>query len=61
MKLQLLVELDYNDKLMHNGDENQEAKDWFFSDILGCELVLHSNELGDEVGSILVLKIIDGM
>lgn len=56
MKLEMLVELKYNAKTMHGKDK--EAIDWFFNDILKKDkLILHSNEIGDEVGIIKVLKI----
>ena len=59
-KLKLEVELTYDAKLMHGGDDDKEAKDWFFKRILGgrkIDLILHSNEIGDEIGTIKVLKI----
>ena len=48
---------------MHEDDS--DGIEWFYRDVLGkvCEdgspnLILHSNELGDEVGVINVLKIL---
>ena len=50
------VELKYEPNLMYAKDK--ESKDWFFNDILGKDkLILHSNEIGDEIGTIKVLKI----
>ena len=60
-KIKLLVELKYDDKMMYGGDKDKEAKDWFLKDILGskrkADLILHSNEIGDEIGEIKVLEI----
>ena len=57
----MLVELTYNAESMHSGEKDKDAKDWFFKDILGIkrkhDLVLHSNEIGDEIVIIKVLKI----
>ena len=51
------IELIYDDKLMHGGD--REAEEWFFTDILRNDrLILHSNEIGDEIGDVKVIKII---
>lgn len=54
-KLQLVIELEYDDKLMHGDDE--EAKDWFIKDVLYNDgtLILHSNEIGDQVGFVKVI------
>lgn len=62
MKLKLLIELEYDEKFMHNGNKDKEAKEWFYDDILKIkkkhDLFLHSNEIGCEVGTIKVLEII---
>ena len=58
------VELTYDDYIMH--ENNSDEIIWFYKDILEkkvCEdgspnLILHSNEIGDEVGLIKVLKIL---
>ena len=59
-KLMLEVELEYNDETMHGNDEDSIA--WFWNEVLlypGGDggLVLHSNLIGDEVGTIKVLKV----
>jgi hypothetical protein len=62
--IRLEVELTYEDDIMHENDLDEI--EWFYKDILGkkvCEdgspnLILHSNEIGDEVGLINVLKIL---
>ncbi len=51
------IELEYDDVVMHNG-ENNEDKAWFFEEILAKDrLILHSNEIGDEIGIVKVLQI----
>lgn len=56
-KIKMEIELKYDDTIMHGNDE--EAIKWFFEDILYRDrLILHSNEIGDEVGEVKVLKIL---
>ena len=58
MKINLLVELDYDADTMHGTD--LEAIQWFREVVLNGtkgELILHSNEIGDEVGTINVLRV----
>ena len=58
MKLILKIELDYDDNIMHNGDFDLEAKEWFFNNILlSEEMILHCNEIGDSIGTVKVLQI----
>jgi hypothetical protein len=60
MKIQLLIELDYDDGIIHGDDP--EAVSWFYNDVLkGTDelLILHSNLLGDELGLVKVLEITD--
>lgn len=58
-KIKMIVELNYDAKLMHGDDK--ESIDWFYKDILGSkrknDLILHSNKIGDEIGTIKVVKI----
>lgn len=56
-KLILTVTLDYDAELMHGNDP--VSLEWFMRDVLGAEegLFLHSNEVGDEVGKILVIDV----
>jgi len=61
-KLKMLVELDYDADTMHGTDGDSVR--WFAENVLGNttedgRLVLHSNEIGDEVGTVLVLWISD--
>lgn len=56
-KVLMTVELDYDADIMHGSDEI--AITWFFEEILSeekGELLLHSNEIGDTVGSIRVIN-----
>ena len=58
--LRLLVELTYDDEIMHGNDPF--AIESFFDDVLRNnekdeQLILHSNYIGDEVGEIKVLEI----
>jgi hypothetical protein len=58
--IEMLITLTYDDETMHNGDGDIEAKNWFFDDILvesKERLILHSNEIGDEIGDVKVLKV----
>jgi hypothetical protein len=57
--IRLEIELTYDDDLMHCGDEDQEAKEWFYNSLMFPQdlLILHSNEIGDEIGEVKVLSI----
>ena len=58
-KIKMIIELNYDAKLMHGDDK--ESIDWFYKNILGSkrknDLSIHSNEIGDEIGTIKVVKI----
>ena len=55
--LKMVVELTYDDEIMHGKDP--EAIEWFTTEVLGDEeLILHSNELGDSVGFIKMVEIL---
>ena len=56
-KLTLLIELEYDEGIMH-GDDLQAVR-WFREDVLGGGmLTLHDNgELGDDVGTVRVLEV----
>ena len=59
-KIKMIIELEYDDEMMHGTD--QDAIDWFNSDILiGNKglLLLHSNEIGDHVGKVRGIEILD--
>lgn len=51
--LTLRIELDIDDKVFPFDDE----REWFRDEILGGELVLHSNVIGDAVGPVRVLNV----
>ena len=57
IKIKLEIELEYDDEMMHSGEQDPVAKDWFFEDVLKNDLILHSNEIGDEVGKVTSVKI----
>jgi hypothetical protein len=53
-KLKIEIELIYDDIFHYNDEE----KKWFFNEILKKDkLILHSNEIGDEIGQVKVIKI----
>jgi len=56
-KLRLEIELDYDMDLMHADDADGHA--WFMSILKDPELYLHSNEIGDEIGHVTVVKVIN--
>jgi hypothetical protein len=55
----LEIELTYDDDVMHCGEVDQEAKAWFYQTLLFPQdrLILHSNDIGDEVGEVKVKSI----
>lgn len=56
LKIEALIT--YDDKLMHSGKSDPEARDWFFEEVMhGNDLILHSNEIGDTVGKVKVLAV----
>ena len=60
-KLILEIELEYDENIMHGQDPCSIA--WFNREVIGvqkdCGLILHSNEIGDEVGKVTVLSVKD--
>lgn len=61
-KLRMLIELEYDPQTMHSGDADKESKRWFMENVLlnkteEGRLILHSNELGDELGTVNVLEV----
>lgn len=53
----MTIELEYDAAIAHGDD--QESIDWFYSEILSEEkgmLILHSNEIGDAIGTVRVLS-----
>ena len=53
MKLRFEIELDYDAEVMH-GDDPTEIE-WFMTLLMTEELILHSNEIGDAVGTVRIL------
>lgn len=61
-KIKLLVEVDYDADGMHGGEYDKPAKCWFMENVLlnkteAGRLILHSNEIGDEIGTVHVLEV----
>jgi hypothetical protein len=58
--IKLTIELTYNNKIMHGNDK--ESIEWFYNYILKSrrknDLILHSNEIGDEIGTVKVIDLI---
>ena len=57
--LRMIVDLTYDDVGMHGGNHDHYAREWFRKEILGGKggLILHSNEIGDAIGTIMVREI----
>ena len=54
--IRLLIDLTYDDEIMHSDEDAAIA--WFHDNVLKGELLLHSNEIGDEVGEVRVLEVV---
>jgi hypothetical protein len=56
-KIVIEAELEFDASLMYGDDV--EGRRWFFEDILGDKsgLILHSNEIGDEIGVLRILRV----
>lgn len=60
MKIKMIVTLDYEPEIMH-GDDN-DAENWFLHDVLLStrgDLELWSKEIGDSVGKIEVVEVLE--
>ena len=55
-KIKFEAVLTYDNKIMHGNDK--ESRDCFFNEILKDKLILHSNEIGDEIGTVKITRII---
>lgn len=53
--IKLQIELTYDDTIIHGND--LEAIRWFKEEVLGDDLILHSNLIGDEIGAVKVIVI----
>ena len=57
-KVKMVIELEYDDTIIHH--DNKEGIDWFYGEILHetkGELLLHSNNIGDTLGSVRVISV----
>lgn len=56
-QLTMTVVLEFDDEMMCDWNEEVE-REWFFDNVLDPKtLILHSNEIGDEVGRIVSIDI----
>jgi len=55
MRIQMIIEFDLPDI---ESPRDEDEKEWFWNDLLKNELLLHSNYIGDTLGSDF-LKVID--
>ena len=55
-KIKFEAILTYDNNIMHGKDK--VAIDWFYNVILKDTLILHSNEIGDEIGTVKIKRII---
>lgn len=60
-KLRLEIELEYDADMMYGNDSKWTGWTWFIEKVLGAPegLTLVSDEIGDEVGIVKVLRFID--
>jgi hypothetical protein len=58
-KVRMLVELEYDAEIMHSGEADKAAKKWFMENVLldKTGLLLHSNEIGDTLGTVRVIEV----
>ena len=59
--LKLVIELTYDPFLWHGDENDTEARDWFFKEVLSDkhDLLLHSNGVGDTIGTVKIIDIED--
>ncbi|MBU6429695.1 MAG: hypothetical protein KGR26_11830 [Cyanobacteria bacterium REEB65] len=58
-RLRLLIDFTYDDEMMHGGDGDPVAREWFMQLLLTRELILHENdEIGDDLGEVRVVEIL---
>ena len=57
-KLKIEAVFSYDVEAMHFGDKAPDDKAWFLGEILLKDtLIVHSNEIGDEIGMLKIIKI----
>lgn len=50
------VKLTYDDEIMHSGEGDLDAKNWFYHTVLSGELeLLEKSEVGDTIGKVEVV------
>ena len=49
-KMEIHAILEYDASVMHGDFDDEEAYEWFRDLMMTEDLILHSNEIGDEVG-----------
>jgi len=54
-RIKIIAELTYDEDLWY---KNKEEKDWFFNEVLNEDLILHSNDVGDAIGTIKIKEIL---
>lgn len=60
MKLKMVIELNYNSDLWHQNAEEYDAfKDFVLNPDKAEDLILFSNFVGDEVGFVEVIEVLD--
>lgn len=63
-KLRMIVELEYDADIMYS---DKESYDWFIKEVLGASpnsndaLFLHSNLIGDELGTVEIISILENV
>jgi hypothetical protein len=55
-KIKFEAILIYDNNIMHGKDKT--AITWFYNTVLKDTLILHSNEIGDEIGTVKIKRII---
>jgi len=53
-RLKMTIELECDDRLFNESDPEEVS--WFFNYVMKKKLLLHSNEIGDVVGTVKVIK-----
>ena len=58
IKMTLKIEVEYDQEILFDKNDS-ESVEWFEKDVLGDgeSLMLHSNEVGDMIGNVNVIKI----
>ena len=58
-RIRFTVELDYDAEMMHGGDQDQEAREWFFNQVLGGPdlALVDLGDVGDELGRVRVVSV----